>query len=479
MELGVRQGDVISPLLFSIFFNGLIRALKAKGVGVHMVNRILCGLWYADDTCLLAESSAELRVAMTCVDEFFRKWRLEANAKKSGVMIVRGSGGHAVPEDERPYILGGENVPVVDLYKYLGVIFNSKWNWSDHADYVYKKVDGMVNRVEYRLWKNRAVDVKTKVTAWKSIYRPIIEYGAEVWWPGAAVLDKLEILQKRVCKWSLGCGSTTVDEVVLGEVDVPPVESRLVRARLGWAGVVRCAVEGSIVSRCSRMVVRGKGNEFTWRKVMERSLREVELVDELVQLRPVSVEEERRAAVDEWKGRVKGSVRERSEREWKMRLCTKVKAAVYLDLKQKPGWEEYLGREEFERGGRLRFKFRSGSLLLNVERGRRSGVSADRRCEACDSMREETVEHFLFDCAAYVDIRQKFSDVLKAFCDEYDVQSIWEMWNGRESDRAIVVLGDCGKYMKSGGKGGADGSEENIRILSNHFLNVLWDTKKK
>jgi hypothetical protein len=44
VELGVRQGDVISPLLFSIFFNGLIRALKAKGVGVHMVNRILCSI---------------------------------------------------------------------------------------------------------------------------------------------------------------------------------------------------------------------------------------------------------------------------------------------------------------------------------------------------------------------------------------------------------------------------------------------------
>ena len=104
MELGVGQGDVISPLLFSIFFNGLIRALKAKGVGVHMVNRILCGLWYADDTCLLAGKSTELRVAMSCVDEFFHKWRLEANANKSGVMIVRGSGHYAMPEEERPYI---------------------------------------------------------------------------------------------------------------------------------------------------------------------------------------------------------------------------------------------------------------------------------------------------------------------------------------------------------------------------------------
>jgi hypothetical protein len=61
----------------------------------------------------------------------------------------------------------------------------------------------------------------------------------------------------------------------------------------------------------------------------------------------VSEEDKRKAAVEEWKGRVKVSVRERGERLWIDRLCTKVKAAVYLDLKQKPGWEDYLDREEF------------------------------------------------------------------------------------------------------------------------------------
>ena len=32
IEMGVRQGDVISPLLFSIFFNGLIKDLKEKEI---------------------------------------------------------------------------------------------------------------------------------------------------------------------------------------------------------------------------------------------------------------------------------------------------------------------------------------------------------------------------------------------------------------------------------------------------------------
>ena len=44
-----------------------------------------------------------------------------------------------------------------------------------------------------------------------------------------------------------------------------------------------------------------------------------------------------------------------------------------------------------------------------------------------------------------------------------------------------MVLGDCESYMKcaSGGKGGASGkNDEIIRVLSNNFLNVMWDARK-
>jgi hypothetical protein len=61
------------------------------------------------------------------------------------------------------------------------------------------------------------------------------------------------------------------------------------------------------------------------------------------------------------------------------------------------------------------------------------------------------------------------------------VQSLWEMWNGRESDRAIVVLGDCGSYMTCapGGKGGTSGkNDEKIRVLSNLFKCYVGCKKK-
>lgn len=70
-----------------------------------------------------------------------------------------------------------------------------------------------------------------------------------------------------------------------------------------------------------------------------------------------------------------------------------------------------------------------------------------------------------------MDIRQKIGDELKSFCDQYDVQSTWEMWNGKKSDRAIVVVGDCGKYLKWA-SGGAHGDEEKPASGRINFLNL-------
>jgi hypothetical protein len=61
---GLRQGCVLSPLLFDIFLDGLVRALKRTHVGLNLLgNRddLLCVLAYADDIVLLAESAADLQ----------------------------------------------------------------------------------------------------------------------------------------------------------------------------------------------------------------------------------------------------------------------------------------------------------------------------------------------------------------------------------------------------------------------------------
>ena len=55
LKKGVRQGCVLSPLLFNMYTEELSKRIKQEGLGIKIGNEKLGALLYADDVVLIAE----------------------------------------------------------------------------------------------------------------------------------------------------------------------------------------------------------------------------------------------------------------------------------------------------------------------------------------------------------------------------------------------------------------------------------------
>ena len=250
---GVKQGCVLSPLLFNLFLHDFPDIFDDE------CDPVLCGtlkmncLMFADDLVLFSESAPGLQNCLNKLNTYMKKWNLKVNINKTKVVVFN-KGGKKLKH--LYFYLGTEEIENVQNYCYLGIIFHASGSFSNACiNIADKAMKAFFKLKQINPRENALLTLKL----FDSLVTPILMYGCEVWGPLALrKIDKsdfkllcdsfhVEKINIKLSKYVLGVSRCATNAAVMGELGRFPIAIRIVKHAFNYLKIICNLSENSVV----------------------------------------------------------------------------------------------------------------------------------------------------------------------------------------------------------------------------------------
>ena len=227
-EMGVPQGSILSPALFSIKINGIVAAVK-KDTDASL---------FVDDFSLCVRGSSLHRVerALQLSVNSVQSWVSDNGFKFSPTKTtcVHFTQRRGVFPDPN-IVIEGTPVPTATEVKFLGVIFDQKLNFISHIKYLRNSCQKALDVLRVVGHTDWGADRTVLLRLYRSLVRSKLDYGCIVW--GSArksytqMLDPIHHQGIRIC---LGAFRTSPVESLYVEAGEPSLYSRRIRLAMNY-----------------------------------------------------------------------------------------------------------------------------------------------------------------------------------------------------------------------------------------------------
>ncbi|GBP69810.1 Retrovirus-related Pol polyprotein from type-1 retrotransposable element R2 [Eumeta japonica] len=163
IQKGVRQGDPLSPKIFSAVLEMVFRRLEWENLGLNIDGSTLTHLRFADDIVLFAKTPEDLNIMLNDLASESAKVGLQLNPEKTKVMTNGNKSSINVGESQISY---------VEDYIYLGQLISPK-------DNINKEIERRIANSWKRYWSLREEDDDIRKVAgitWSRVARERSEW---------------------------------------------------------------------------------------------------------------------------------------------------------------------------------------------------------------------------------------------------------------------------------------------------------------
>jgi hypothetical protein len=395
---GLRQGCMLSPWLFTMYINELVSFFKEEGVrGIYLGNDIdeLLLLLFADDLTLCDDTVVGLQRKLNLLETFCKKWDLVVSLEKSKIVVFKNGG--KLSKHEKWYY-AGERVEVVSYYKYLGVIFSCRLNWSTCCRTLAAQAHKATSMVK-RCLSKCDYDPTVAFKLFDSMISPILCYSAEIW--GTEIRKDIERVHTKFCKWLLRVNTKTCNVMALGECGRYQMYTvYMVKPVKYWLRLLKMS-NNRYPHQCYKLMYElDRNGRSNWASSVRCLLHKFGFNEVWLNQ---GVGDERQFLYH-----LRQKLRDSNIQEWKQTMCESGKCRFYNIVKNNLSLEPYISCLSYRLKCTLT-RFRCSQHSLQVELGRRNKIPLEQRlCTVCNLAEIEDEYHFMLICPMYQDLRNNF-----------------------------------------------------------------------